>query len=385
MADHLHSKKERKVSGHLEKRRGYWHMVLSWPTEGGTEKGKKARGRESRTTGLPIKGNKKRAEEMLAEYKREKQEELGRVRSGSSMLFADYLEYKWLPRKKMEIKLTTYGGYQNNISHIIAPYFRAKGTTLAGLTGDDINAFYEHVQATRKTKGITLQKYHANMSNALDRAVKEGLIYENVLKKYVDRPKKVKFQAKFYCESEVLELFAKLEGHILEYAALMAAFFGLRRAEVVGIMWSNIDFAANTFKVEHTVTAATVDGRRIEVADDTAKTKSSLQTYPMVPPVRKKPLLMEEEQQRNREVFGNSYNVDFSAYVYVDKMGNRIKPDYITRVFPKFLEQNGLRKIRFHDLRHTTASLLVANGVPLIKVKEWLGHSEIGITADTYD
>ena len=68
----------------------------------------------------------------------------------------------------------------------------------------------------------------------------------------------------------------------------------------------------------------------------------------------------------------------------MDEMGNRMKPDYITGTFPKLLEQNGLRRIRFHDLWHSCASLLLANGVPLKQIQEWLGHSDFSTTANIY-
>lgn len=72
------------------------------------------------------------------------------------------------------------------------------------------------------------------------------------------------------------------------------------------------------------------------------------------------------------------------GYVCVDVIGNLIKPNYVSSTFGKLLAKNNLRHIRFHDLRHTCASLLLANGVPMEQVKEWLGHSEISTTVDIY-
>ena len=73
-----------------------------------------------------------------------------------------------------------------------------------------------------------------------------------------------------------------------------------------------------------------------------------------------------------------------SAYIYTDAVGKRIKPHYITTAFPKFLEKNGLRRVRFHDLRHSCASLLLANRISLKQIQEWLGHSDFAITANIY-
>ena len=68
----------------------------------------------------------------------------------------------------------------------------------------------------------------------------------------------------------------------------------------------------------------------------------------------------------------------------MDELGERMRANYLTSAFPKFLESHGLRRMRFHDLRHSCASLLLANGVPLKQIQEWLGHSDIGTTANIY-
>ena len=86
----------------------------------------------------------------------------------------------------------------------------------------------------------------------------------------------------------------------------------------------------------------------------------------------------------NRKLCGNCYNKIEGEYIYVDALGNRTKPNYISEQFPKFLRKHGLRHVRFHDLRHSCASLLLANGITLIEIRDWLGHSDIAITAKTY-
>ena len=136
--------------------------------------------------------------------------------------------------------------------------------------------------------------------------------------------------------------------------------------------------------LEHTVTTANVDGKNIIIADDTTKTKASFRTLPMIPAFREKLLAVKEEQELNRSICGKAYNKEESIYIYTDALGNRIKPDYLSGEFPKFMEKNGFRRMRFHDLRHSCASLLLANGVALKQIQEWLGHSDFAITANTY-
>ena len=120
------------------------------------------------------------------------------------------------------------------------------------------------------------------------------------------------------------------------------------------------------------------------VADDTTKTKSSFRTLPLVPSFKEKLLEIRAEQEHYREICGKSFNQEESQYIYTDPLGNRIKPQYLTDAFPKFMEKNGFRRMRFHDLRHSCASLLLANAVPLKQIQEWLGHSDFAITANTY-
>jgi len=268
-----------------------------------------------------------------------------------------------------------------NVKAIIAPYFRKKGILLSNLTAEHINEFYD--ARLKYVKAMTVTKYHANISAALKYAVKLGVIPFTIMGK-VDRPSPERFVGKFLKQSEAVALFEAVKGHKLELSVIIAAFYGLRRSEVVGLRWESIDFEANTITIEHTVTEAMIDGKKIQIADDTTKSKASYRTLPLVPQFRTKLLAVREEQERNRRLCGKYYNKVEGKYICVDAMGNRIKPNCITSGFPAFLEKNGFKRIRFHDLRHSCASLLLANGVPLKQIQEWLGHSDFAITANTY-
>jgi len=371
--DHLQNKPI-KVSGHLEERRGYFHVALNWVDNDGK------RCRKSISTKLPVKGNKKRAEEVMQQAKREYQSLLSTMPDINELLFADFMD-QWLDIIKPEIKLTTYVGYCMNVKSAIAPYFRKKGTLLRKLTADDVNDFYE--EQLKSVKATTVHKYHANISKALKYAVKKGLILHSVMDK-VDRPKPERFVGKFLKQSEVVKLFEAVKGHKLELGVILGTFYGLRRAEIIGLRWESVNFEANTITIEHTVTVTNIDGKRVIVADDTTKSKASFRTLPLVPQFRAKLLAIKEEQEQYRKLCGKSYNKVEGKYIYTDALGNRIKPDYLSSEFPKFLERNGFRRMRFHDTRHSCASLLLASGVPLKQIQEWLGHSDFAITANTY-
>ncbi|NLD88150.1 MAG: site-specific integrase, partial [Clostridiales bacterium] len=122
----------------------------------------------------------------------------------------------------------------------------------------------------------------------------------------------------------------------------------------------------------------------IIVAADTTKTKSSMRTLPLVQFVKNRLLAIKAEQDNNRRLCGRSYNKEYLGYVCINEIGDLIKPHYVTEQFPKLLEVNGFRHIRFHDLWHSCVGLMLANGVPMKQIQEWLGHSDFSTTANIY-
>lgn len=103
---------------------------------------------------------------------------------------------------------------------------------------------------------------------------------------------------------------------------------------------------------------------------------------PLVPQYRELLLRMKERQDNCRSLCGNCYTE--SDYIFVNDLGVPYKPNYVTQHFKLILQKNALRDIRFHDLRHTCASLLLKNGVPMKDIQEWLGHSDFNTTANIY-
>ena len=218
---------------------------------------------------------------------------------------------------------------------------------------------------------------------ALKYAVKMDLIPFNPADK-VERPKKQRYIADYYRQEELERLLEASKDHPYSLLIQMTAFYGLRRSEALGLKWDAIDFERDTITIKHIVTNAKIDGKSEIVCADRTKTKSSLRSLPLVSNIREKLLALREQQKENRRVCGNCYSKKYDGYVFVDAMGNIFNPRSVTANFSKLLEQNGLRHIRFHDLRHSCASLLLANDVPLKQIQEWLGHSDIGTTANIY-
>ena len=144
------------------------------------------------------------------------------------------------------------------------------------------------------------------------------------------------------------------------------------------------DFEKNTITISHTVSQCIVDGKFETVSKDRAKTKSSHRTLPLVPHFKKVLLDLKKKQEFYREVCGNCYSQKYLDYVYVNKLGELIKPDYITSRFKHIVTSNKLKPLRFHDPRHSCANLLYENGVSLKNIQERLGHSQLSTTSDIY-
>ena len=364
------------LAGHLSEKNGNYHIVLNYTDENGKRKTKWI------ATGLAVKGNKKRAEEMLAEKKRSYEQNLPKSSDikNDEILFSDYM-LKWLSIIKTSVAVPTYASYSQMINSAIVPYFAERKITLKELKASDIQDFYlerlQHVSAS------SVIHYHANIHKALKYAVKTDLIPSNPADK-VERPRKEKFIASFYDAGEIKSLFEASKGTLLEIPILFGAFYGLRRSEVIGLKWDAIDFERNTITIRHTVTSCTIDGKDIIYASDTTKTKSSRRTLPLTPFVRDRLLRLQDEQKKNKKLCGRAYNKNYLEYICVNEIGDLIKPDYVTEGFRNFLKANGFRVIRFHDLRHTCASLLLANNVPMKQIQEWLGHSDFSTTANIY-
>lgn len=362
------------VAGHLQEKKGRFYIVLSYTDIENKRKTKWI------PTGLPVKNNKKRAEKMLMEAREKFKPPVTRDTVRSDMLFSDYLT-EWLKIIKSTVRRTTFSSYSSLVKSVIKPYFEKLEVTLDGLKPIHIQTFY--TRELERVTSSTVIHYHAVIRRALIYAVKIELLDSNPIDR-VERPKKEHYIPAYYDSQEINRLFELVAGTDLEVPVKLAAFYGLRREEVLGLRWKAIDFEGNTITINHTVTQIEENGKTVTVASDTTKTKSSMRTLPMVPQFRELLLRKKEEQAELRRVCGKCYNKEFLEYVCVNALGERIKPSYLTNSFPAFVVKHGMRRIRFHDLRHSCASLLLANGVSLKHIQEWLGHSDFSTTANIY-
>lgn len=332
---------------------------------------------KTKTTGIPVNGgSKKLAKEKAEEIRQQFELELNSADDQSSIPFGKYI-VNWLENHKHNIEITTYSRYKG-IVETTADYFNKLGITLQELKASDLQKYYQHLQQTKNIKNKTIRRYHANIRKSLQKAVQLDLIESNPASK-IQLDKVEQYIPQHYNANELKKLFEISKNDLIYLHILITAHYGLRKSEVVGLKWDAIDFENNTITIKHVVTNASINGKTILIKKDRTKNISSKRTLPLFEKVKQALLKEKAKQEEDKKFFGNSYK-NKDNYILVDDEGNLIKPDRVVRRFKNLLLENNLKIIRFHDLRHSCATLLLALGYTLEQIKVWLGHSSIATT-----
>lgn len=363
------------VTGSIYERKGIYYAIVSYYVDG-------RRKQKSVSTGLPVKGNKRRALEFLENLKRtyETKESMENM-DGSRLLMTDYMD-EWLKIVKPLVERATYKSYDNMVSARIRPHFEKLNLLLTEVEPKHIKMLYDEILEQGYTTNTVIH-YHAVLHQALAYAVKNDYILSNPADR-VKRPKKNKHISSFYTKEEILTLLDIAKDDPIYIPIVLSAYYGFRRSETLGMRWSAIDFENKTITVNHKVTELTENGKTVVYAEDKLKTKSSYRTLPLIPVVEEKLLEHKAKLERNQKLFGNSYCKEYMDYVCVDEMGKLFRPNFVSDHFGWLLKKYGLKKLTFKELRHSCASMLVAEGIPMKSIQEWLGHSNFSTTADIY-
>ena len=335
------------------------------------------------STGIKENESKKKAEKKLIQIRDEFKEKLETITTTKTedtkvkITFADFM-IKWLDMIKHQIEESTYTGYKRQIEGRLKKYFTEHPVLLEDLKPVHILDFYNWLYS-EGIKGATVILYHANIRKALNYAVQTDLIPNNPAIK-VGRPKAEQYIASYYNEEELNNLFRVIKNSPIELIVTLTAFYGLRRSEVLGIKWSAIDFENKTITIRHKVVTVTDESENAKtktkmITKDKTKNKSSYRTLPLVYEVEQLLLYTRKMQEYYMSQFKESYNKKYKDYICVDELGNLRKPDYVSHKFSTALKENDLRHIRFHDLRHSCATLLLKKGISLREIQDWLGHS----------
>lgn len=285
---------------------------------------------------------------------------------------------------------TTFNGYESSVRCVLIPYFQPKKVKLKDFTLREAQQFYDELMKSNRGRGgnhpkpTTIRRYHAALHGALEHAVKLELIAYNPTDR-VELPKKEQIMHNTFTEDQLRRLNQLLEDDSIGPLILFDSIYGVRRSEMCGLRWKSIDFEHNELTINHTVVPVKgKDGKRVLIRKDRTKNRSSHRTLPLTPEIRDMLIIMRRRQEENRELFGNGYNEADADYVFVDMLGNLIKPDYLSGRYTRLRDKYGLPKVTLHEIRHTVATLLLKRKVPMKYVQVSMGHSDISTTADSY-
>lgn len=340
-----------------------------------------------RSLGLPEGSNKSRINKAFREVVKQFEEEYAERLARGNRPPADIpiFEYMcgYLKKIQQNLQKNTVESYHSMIYGKIRRYFSARShLTVGNLTVKDVENFYE----TLYEDGVvanTVIHYHAILRRAFKQAFKDEIIDVNPFDR-IDRPKKNKFHGSNYSREELVALLELTRTDVIYPAILLAGGMGLRRSEALGMRWSRIDWEKKTVLLDTKIVEYKENGKVIVRPEEEMKNKSSRRTLPLPEPVYQ---MLEEEKEKQdmyRRLFRGSYSRKYDDFVCVNELGELIRPSYVTQHFSDLLKKYGLRHIRFHDLRHTFASLLISQNVPLINVSNFLGHSDLATTSNIY-
>ena len=334
------------------------------------------------------KNNKAIAEEMLIDFERKWSKfYLDQYLSKKTEItFNEYL-WEWLERKKSRVVFKTFEGYKTIIRRI-DKYFSEKNILLEELTVRELRNFYEYCNKTLGISNNTIIKEHKLIKSALECARKEELISKNPAD-YIEAFRKEDTEKVYLKEKNMEDILKAIGENKISIPSFLAAKYGLRRGEAVGLRWSDIDFENNTITVCNSVVDVenkdkNAKNKKKQVNRQKLKTKASFRILPLLLEVKEYLLNLRKQQKENRDRFKTSYNTEYLDNICVDQLGNLIKLDYVTKKFKKIVTKLNYEKVTFHTLRHSVATLLHKHGFSVKIIQYWLGHSNISTTLDTY-
>lgn len=260
------------------------------------------------------------------------------------------------------------------------PVRKWSADTIAHALGMETSKAFTVMTQTGPIDPATVLAYHGTLSAILNRAVKWGYIQHNPANN-AEKPSLRRREAAYLEEEDARRLLELLQAEPIHWRApiIFDLMSGLRRGELLGLRWQDADLDKHTVSIRQT--SNYLPGKGVYV--DTPKTASSAR--PLLLSTAAIMILLEYKdwQDAQRDRLGDAWE-DQDGRIFTTATGAPIPPDSVTQWFRKFIARSGMPKVTIHSLRHTYASLMIADGVPLVVVSHQLGHAKTSTTANIY-
>jgi integrase len=291
-----------------------------------------------------------------------------------SLTVGTYLQ-QWLLGKRA-LRATTRRGYEIHIRLYLEPLIGQM--RLADLRPHHVDQLYGDLLAAPDSRvtETTIRHIHATLRSALNTAVKRRLIPRNPAL-HVELPGRRGRQTSVWTPEQLGAFLDSIADHRLYAYFHLIAVAGLRRGEALGLSWGSVDFGSNLIRVSQQLVDA---GQGAYLAQP--KTRSGVRAVPLDSLTMAVLAAHRTRQEGERSRWGHGWSDTGLAFTRED--GTPFRPEYLTHLFRKLVDAAGLPRIRLHDLRHTSASLALAAGIPVKVVSARLGHSSTVITSDLY-
>ncbi|WP_270406053.1 tyrosine-type recombinase/integrase [Paenibacillus timonensis] len=325
------------------------------------------------------------ARKLLAEF--EVEVETGHYIAPEKMTFAAFVE-EWKEKyAQHELGIKTLDIYSRFLKNRILPVFghmrldKIQPFHIVNFISDLSKDGSRQDGKKGQLSSGTVQYTHRIIKNIFSRAVEWKLIKSNPAAE-IKKPKVIRKEVEVYDEEEVALLFALLEKEPLKWRMMimLAITTALRRGELVGLDWRHVDLSKGILEVKQSISHS-IKGQRIISEPKTAKSKRKVSLSDNVIEHLKEYYL---ESRKKRLALGDAWKGGDHFFVFSNDEGIAYYPETPYLWFRNFLKKNGLKYIRFHDLRHTSATLLINKGVHAKLISERLGHSNISTTMNVY-
>ncbi|OMC75061.1 site-specific integrase [Paenibacillus odorifer] len=293
----------------------------------------------------------------------------------NKILYREYMIEQWLEDKLTRVKRQTLETYTWLVKTHILPVLG--GTEINNLTAMQIQGLYNKLTKEKKLSDENIQKVHTLINDSLKKAERWGLIQKNPAS-LVDRPKMIRKEVMVWSMDEVKHFLKHTDNESRYYIAFeLALASGMRQGEILGLRWQDVDFENNCVRITQTLSS---DGKEIQ-----PYTKTRAGTRNIDLPAETMNQLKKHKNRLEKEM-GEAEPVDYTDMdlVVCSKNGTPTNKSNLRRAFDKSIQKAGLKKMKFHCMRHTHATLLLLQGVNPKVVSERLGHSSVKITLDVY-